>query len=227
VQRNDARQITVNVQGSLRLFELARAAGCERFVGLGSQAEYGNYDIPLQEDLTAHPLTAYGVAKLATCLLLQKLAELDAVRFVWLRLLSTYGPDDDEGHMIPTLIRELCEGAVPQLTLGEQVWDYLYIDDAVDAICAAAVSANTAGVYNLGSGKPCTIREVAERVRDLVDPTRSLGLGMVPYRPDQVMYLLGDARKLREATGWAPRVSLEEGLARTVDWYRSQATWER
>lgn len=219
--RNDVEQITGNVTNSLALFELVRAAGCACWIGVGSQAEYGYADGVLTEEVSPEPVTAYGVAKLCVGLLTRKLCELAGMRYVWLRLLAVYGPRDDERHLIPTVIRQLLARQVPALTLGEQIWDYLYIDDAVEAITAVAMDDAAEGMYNLGSGDACTVRRLVERLRDAIDPALPLGFGAVPYRPDQVMHLRADISRLRAVTGWTPRVGLDEGLRRTVAWYRT------
>jgi UDP-glucose 4-epimerase len=220
-RRNDAEQITRNVTGSLALFELARAAGCGCWIGVGSQAEYGAHEGILTERTPTEPVTAYGVAKLCVGLLTRRLGEIAGMRAVWVRLLATYGPQDDERRLIPTVIRQLLAGEVPALTPGAQEWDYLYVDDAVEAIYRAAVTDAARGVYNLGSGDARSVRDIVERIRDLIDPALTLGFGQVPYRPDQVMHLHADIAHLRDAIGWAPSIGLDEGLRRTVEWYRS------
>ncbi|MBA2732935.1 MAG: NAD-dependent epimerase/dehydratase family protein, partial [Acidobacteria bacterium] len=170
------------------------------------------------------PLTAYGTAKLCVGLLTKKLCELSGMRYVWLRLLATYGPKDDERHLLPATIRKLLAHERPSLTPGEQHWDYLYIEDAAEAIYRAAVSEEAQGVFNLGSGESQSIRSIMERVRDMVDPSLSLGFGEMPYPPDQLMRLETSIDRLRHTTGWTPQVSLDEGLRRTIDWYKSQGT---
>jgi nucleoside-diphosphate-sugar epimerase len=218
-QREEAEQILTNVTGSLNLLEWVIAAGCRCFVGVGSQAEYGPYDLPLHEDLPPRPTTAYGTAKLCTGWLARKLCEIHDVRCVWLRLLATYGPADDERHLIPTVIRELLARRRPALTAGQQRWDYLYVEDAADAIYRAACTADAQGFYNLASGAAYSVREVSERIRDLIDPALPLGLGEVPYPPQQLMRLEADIGRLA-TTGFRTKVSLDEGLRRTVSWYR-------
>jgi nucleoside-diphosphate-sugar epimerase len=220
-EREDPEQVTGNVTGSLALLRAAAETGCECFVGLGSQAEYGPSDGILTEDLPARPVTAYGVGKLCAGMLTGRLAAMLGVRHVWLRLLATYGPKDDGRRMIPTVVERLLRGEVPALTEGLQRWDYLYVEDAAEAICQSAVGAPT-GVYNLASGEARAVREVVEKIRDLVDPALSLGFGEVPYSPGQVMRLEANISKLRRATGWEPGVGLGEGLRRTIEWHRSR-----
>jgi UDP-glucose 4-epimerase len=118
----------------------------------------------------------------------------------------------------------LLAGARPRLTRGEQRWDYLYVEDAARAIYEAAVKSEAQGVFNLGSGEAVSLRHILELVRDLVDPSLPLGFGEIPYRPDQSMRLETSIDRLRAATGWKPRVSLDEGLRRTVEWHKSRAS---
>jgi nucleoside-diphosphate-sugar epimerase len=219
--RNSIDQVTCNVTRSLELWHVLHNAGCKILVGVGSQAEYGSYPGVLCEDMPTTPVTAYGSAKLALGILLKQLCAIAGMRFVWLRLFSAYGPGDDERHMVPGLIRTLMRREKPPLTLGEQIWDYLYVTDVVNALCASLES-EAAGVFNLGSGKPCVLRDFILKVRDSIDPTLPLGFGEVAYRCDQVMNLTADIGRLKAATGWSPEVSLPEGIRRTVEWYREQ-----
>lgn len=220
--RNDPSQITLNVSGSLRLLEIVQAAGCRCWVGMGSQAEYGPYEGILTETLPPRPVTAYGIAKLCTGLLCAKLCAMAETRFLWFRLLATYGPGDDPRHLLPSVIELLIEGKTPALTAGAQRWDYLYIDDAAQALSHAALHSDAQGIFNLGSGHAVTVREMVEQARELIDPTLSLGFGAIPYRPDQSMLLQADISSLQRETGWSPTIRLEEGLQLTVDWHKSR-----
>jgi len=220
--RNDTSQITRNISGSLEVFEASLEAGCSCWIGMGSQAEYGSQDGLLCEDMAPFPKTAYGTAKLCTGMLTQKLCEMNGMRFLWLRLLATYGPMDDPRHLLPAVIDQLLKGERPALTLGEQCWDYLYIDDAVEAIARLALETEAQGIFNLGSGNAKTVREIVEQARDLICPSLPLGFGEIPYRPDQIMHLQADIAKIQTATGWSPQIDLVEGLRRTIAWHRDR-----
>ena len=218
--RNDPAHIDKNFLGSIALLRLALRVGAGAFVGLGSQAEYGPQDNVLDEEARTEPTTAYGVAKLCTCLFSKHLAAASEMRFVWLRLFSSYGPKDSPEWMIPYLIRTLARGERPSLTAGEQVWDYVYIEDAAEAIYKAAATKDAQGVFNLGSGRAHRLREIVERIRDMIDPALPLGFGEVAYAPNQVMNLQADITRLTAVTGWRPKTTLSEGLSRTVEWFR-------
>jgi UDP-glucose 4-epimerase len=219
--RNSPQQISQNLVSTLAIWEAARVAGCKVWIGLGSQAEYGPCKGILREDMFPKPVTAYGVAKLVAGLSTAKMSELAGIRHVWLRLLSAYGPGDDVRHMLPSVILDLLARRKPSLTLGEQVWDYLYLDDTAAAICAV-LEQEVAGVFNLASGTTATIRNIVEQIRDMIDPSLPIGFGEVPYRDDQVMHLEADITRLTSATSWRPEVSLERGLSQTVEWYREK-----
>jgi nucleoside-diphosphate-sugar epimerase len=220
--RNSTEPAIQSVTGSLRLWDLLGQHHCSTFIGVGSQAEYGPQATALTEDLPTAPQTVYGASKLALGLLLKQLCATAGMRFAGLRLLSAYGPGDDDRHMVPTLIQTLLRGEKPALTAGEKIWDYLYVSDAAAALCAVLES-DAVGFFNLGSGQPSALRDFVSMLRDSIDPRLPLGFGEVPYRRDQVMHLVADIRRLQAATGWAPQISLQEGIQRTVASYRCQS----
>jgi UDP-glucose 4-epimerase len=219
--RDQTNQISTNVVGSLQFWELAKDCGCKHWIGLGSQAEYGLYNEVLREDLPARPVSTYGVAKLTCGMLTGKMSEMVGMKHTIVRLLSTYGPSDDPRNMIPSVILTLLAGKRPAMTKGEQIWDYVYVEDAARALCQIAET-GASGILNLASGETFEIRDVAERIRNLVDPRLEIGLGDLPYGQDQIMYLKGDIGRLKSATGWQPEIPLQEGLHRTVEWFRNE-----
>jgi len=217
--RNDPMQIS-NIDPTLETLRLARKLGCERWVGTGSQAEYGPLNRRISENDPPEPTSLYGAAKAATCLLTQVLGKQLGIEPVWARVFSTYGPGDNSGWMLVDVIKQLLNGQCPALTLGEQLWDYLYVDDAADALFAMGKAANLSGVYNLGSGQSQSICSIAEMTRDLINPELPLGFGEIPYRPEQVMHLEANIDKLTRDTGWRPSVSLVSGISNLIEWIK-------
>lgn len=208
-----------NIAASIALYRLSESLDCAAFVGLGSQAEYGPAPGRLDESGPTHPTTVYGAAKLATGLVLERMAATAGRRLAWLRLFSSYGNDDDPSWMLQYLTRSLLAGERPSVTAGEQRWDYIHVDDVASAV-VAALDSRAHGMFNLGSGDARPLRRIIEQLRDLIDPALPIGFGEVPYRADQVMHLEADIAALREATGWSPKVDLSDGLRRLVEWHR-------
>lgn len=221
---DDVAQIRANLPGSLDLLQLAAEVGAKRWVGFGSAVEYGTCSGLISETLTPVPTTLYGISKYALCLMTEKICSLDSLDFAWIRPFWTFGPKDDGLRLIPMLIHKLLAGERPALTPGEQLWDYLYVDDAVEAIVRLGMEPAASGIFNLGSGEATSVRSIVEQIRDRIDPALPLGFGDIPYRHDQVMHLQADITKLSNATRWRPQVSLAEGLRRTIDWHRSLKT---
>ncbi len=212
-----------NVANTLELVKLAHLAGAGHFVGLGSQAEYGPCLHRIDEAQPARPISLYGTAKLCAGLLSGRMCAEAGLRFAWLRLFSAYGPKDDPKCLIPFLCRSFLAHEHAATTAGEQLWDYLYVEDAAEAIYRVALTPDASGVFNLGSGTVHAIREVAERLRDLMDPQAAIGFGAVPYASGQVMHLEANIDRLRRATGWESSTLLSVGLARTAQWHRQQS----
>jgi nucleoside-diphosphate-sugar epimerase len=215
--RASAAQVKDNLLPCCALVEAAGQAGVETFVGIGSQAEYGPVDGVTTEETLPQPTSVYGAAKLAACQLGRAIARQAGMRFAWLRLFAAYGPGDNPDWLIPSLIRQIRSGERPRLTAGTQKWDYLYIDDAAQAVLSVIANPAASGTFNLASGRPVAVRALVEAIRDLVAPERALQFGEVPFAPDQIMHMEGSVEKLRRETGWTPATPLIEGLRRTVE----------
>ncbi|MBL8872327.1 MAG: NAD(P)-dependent oxidoreductase [Planctomycetaceae bacterium] len=223
LDRNDVSTQVRNLDLCLELIDVGAASGCQHWIGAGSQAEYGPKLEAISEEDSTHPTTLYGAAKLAAYHLSRTYCGLRNIKHSWLRVFSTYGPDDNENWMIPSLIRQLISGQVPKLTAGEQQWDYLHVSDAARAFVAVAQH-RAEGVFNLGSGEAPSLRSTIEHIRDLVSPGAALGFGQVPYRNDQVMRLQARTEKLHQKTCWHPLVPLKDGLRETADWFITHAS---
>jgi UDP-glucose 4-epimerase len=218
---NLPEQVFENVPGTLDAVRILADAGCQTLIYAGSSVEYGVFQVPVRETDLPRPSNLYGAAKYGTEVLVEGLCRVYGMRFCGVRVFWTYGPMDDQLRMIPSVIGSLLDGKKPRLTEGGQLWDFLYIGDAIRALTLLAETRGATGVFNLGAGKPVSIRHVVELVRNLIDPSIELAFGDIPYGANQIMHLEPDVARLRAATGWSPSVDLADGLQRTVAWYRS------
>lgn len=217
---NDISQVYSNVPGTLELMRITAEAGATTFINFGSCVEYGEYRVPVRESDPVHPKNLYGSAKYSVEQLMQHMAPSLGIRFSSLRLFWAYGPADEPARLIPSLIMKLLKKEHLPMTKGEQLWDYLYIEDAVEAIMSVMNTSSAEGIFNLGSGRPQPLRLIGEKIAAFVANGSVPSFGDIPYRPDQVMHLEADITRLQQATGWNPRVSLDEGLKATVAWYK-------
>lgn len=210
--RDDAEVQTRNIQYTLDACHLAKRCGCQVFVGAGSQAEYGVQSVGLTSDLPVNPESGYGIAKYAAGKLSAMLCKNLGMRQCWVRILSVYGPNDGENSLISYLIREFKAGNAPQLTKCEQMWDYLYADDAADAILAVAEKGVDGKAYPLGSGNGRRLSEFVEDIRNAINPSLEVLYGAKEYYPHQPMHLVADISELAADTGWKPRWSFIDGI---------------
>lgn len=217
--RNELFQIRENVSLTMNSVELSSATGCAHWIGIGSQAEYGNQNKQMHERSPLEPTTIYGKAKVACCWTALGLCQTYDLNGTWLRLFDPYGPGDRPEWLIPYLIKEMSIGNAPRLTSCEQLWDYIYIDDVARAI-KMVVESEAVGIYNLGSGKTVSLKKVVEIIQRLVNVNVQPGFGDIEYRKDQVMCLHADISKLSGVTGWQPTIELEEGLRKTVEYFK-------
>ena len=218
--RNDMPAQISNIQYSIDAARCAKDLGCTVFIGAGSQAEYGRVDGVLTPSTPTFPENGYGIAKLCAGSMTRIECERLGIDHVWVRILSIYGPGDSKSTMISGLITKLLKGECPDLTKGEQQWDYLFSQDAGRAFYMIANSGISGKTYVLGGGTARPLKEYIETIRDLIDPALPLGFGKVPYSPKQVMQLQADISSLTEDTGFTPSVDFAKGAEITINTFR-------
>ena len=210
--RNDVSKQLVNVQYTIDAVHLAKRLGCHKFVGAGSQAEYGTPNVILKADTPVNPLVPYGVAKYAAGRLSAMECKKEGLEYNWVRILSIYGPHDNEG----TLLNQLVYNAKNNIPMGlsgcEQIWDYLHEDDAGAAFVAVAEKGIDGKIYPLGSGVGRPLKEYVQDVISVVNPDYKPEYGKFPYSPTQPMSLVADVSELKQDTGWKAETSFFKGI---------------
>lgn len=187
--RNDMYLQNQNVMYSLDAVNLAKRYGCSLFIGAGSQAEYGRVKKPLLSTSPTFPENGYGYAKLCAGFMTRDYAHQLGLEHIWTRILSIYGPNDNPNSLVMSAIRAFSNNEVFKCTKGEQVWDYLYSDDAAKALLTMALEAKDGDVIPLGSGKTRLLKDFISDIRDVINPDCAIDFGAVPYNPNQVMFL--------------------------------------
>lgn len=207
-----------NISAALAAVGAAKALQANVFVGAGSQAEYGR--VPegvLAPDTATNPVSGYGMAKLCAGQMTRYLCREAHIRHVWARPLSVYGPYDGAGTLIASAMAAFQSGERFSMTAGEQIWDYLYSADAAEAFYQMALAGRDGAVYTFGCGRARPLRAYIEELRDTIDQSLEIGLGDVPYLPDQVMRMEADNTAIATDTGWRPQISFAEGVRRMME----------
>lgn len=214
--------IEAHFEGVQNLLDAVDLNSLKRFVQIGSADEYGAAAAPQSETIREAPISPYSLAKVAATHFLQMLWRTSQFPAVTLRIFLAYGPGQSEKRFLPQIIRGCVQNNRFPVSEGGQLRDFCYVDDVVEGILRALYVPEVCGqVINLASGIPVTIRSMIEQVCALVGQGQP-DFGQIPYRKGENMALWADTSLAHELLGWAPKVSLEEGLARTINYYRNE-----
>lgn len=207
-----------NLASTVNLLVGLTQTGCARCVLAGSLEE------PDAADAAAVPCSPYAAAKAASSLYGRMFFELYGLPVVTMRLFMVYGPGQrDTRKLVPYTITSFLDGRIPSFSSGRRPVDWIYVDDVVDGLIAAGLDDGPAGyTADLGSGVLITVREVVLEIARLMGIGDDIAFGGVPDRPLERVRR-ADVAHTRGLLGWAPRVSLTEGLQRTIEYYREDA----
>ena len=203
-----------NLTSSVNLFTVATQIGCDRIILPGSLEE------PEGDCAEAVPSSPYAAAKWAASSYARMFHALYDAPVVITRIFMVYGPGRQSSQkLIPYVTMSLLRGEPPKLSWGTRSIDWVYVEDVVDGLLAAALKPGLEGSrVDLGSGTLVTVRGLVERLVELVDTNVRPQFGGVPERPlEQVR--AANLAETREKLGWMPATSLDDGLRRTVAWY--------
>lgn len=202
--RNDLYIQNMNLKYTLDAVNLASRLGCEMFIGAGSQAEYGRVSGIISPNTSANPENGYGIAKLCAGQMSRVFANNLNINHIWVRIFSIYGPYDNSKTMIMSSISQMLDNKSPDYTKAEQLWDYLYAEDAARALYLVAKKGKNNSIYCIGSGKTKPLHEYIKTIRDIINTDIKLNLGAIPYTEKQVMHLCADISNLTKDTRICP-----------------------
>jgi UDP-glucose 4-epimerase len=217
----------VNVDGTLNCLMAARDVGAKRFIFAASSSAYGDSEeLPKREDMKPHPLSPYGVSKLVGEMYCRVFFEVYGLPTVSLRYFNIFGPYQDPhsqyAAVVPIFITRLLKGESPVVFGdGEQSRDFTYIDNAVQANLLAVRSDKADGkTINVACGTRYTLNELVEHLKRLTGS--DISPEYVPPRQGDIKHSMGDISSASRLLGYSTQVSFEEGLKRTVEWFKNR-----
>ena len=222
----------VNATGAMNVMLACKRAGVERVLQYSSSEVYGTAQyVPMDEHHPLRPCSTYAVSKLAADRLCYSLHKEQGLPIIILRQFNTYGPRETHPYIIPELITQLSNGNRLRLGNLKARRDLTYVDDAVaGSIGLMKCDAAVGEVVNLGQGRDWSVEELAQVIARLMGYSSvEMEVQHVRLRPMDVERLNCSYFKAMTLFGYQPQVSLEEGLQRTIDWYRhngGQWVWE-
>ena len=210
-----------NIFYTLQAVRAAAELGCRRFIGAGSQAEYGPMDVEkISPDSPVNPSTPYGASKLAAGHLAGMLCRELGMECIWPRIFSVYGKYEKETTMVASGLRKMLAGEPTEFTPAMQRWDYLYSRDAGRAFYLIGEKGKGGSFYCVGSGQARPLKEYIEEMAALTGAGKP-GIGAKPYPPGAVMNLCADIGTLTGDTGFIPEYTFEQGIRETIEWIKA------
>ena len=217
-----------NVDGTLNLLVAARDAKVKRVIYAASSSAYGDTPtLPKREDMLPRPLSPYATAKLASEYYMTSFYRCYGLETVCLRYFNVFGPRQDPSSpysgVLAKFITQMLKGEPPTIFGdGQQSRDFTYVDNVIEANLLAATTQNSevaGGVFNVATGRQTSLYQTIQILKELTSYSGDVTHG--PERIGDVKHSLADVSLAKQWFGYIPKVEFEEGLARTVAWYRN------
>ena len=217
----------INISGTLNLLVAARVARIKRFVFASSSSVYGNDPrLPKEEDMKAEPLSPYALSKLVGEMYCQLFSQIYALSTVCLRYFNVFGPRQDPfsqyAAVIPNFIVRLIKDERPVIYGdGEQSRDFTYVSNVVEANVLAAKAEDLSGeIINIACGERTTVNNLAERINQILN--KDINPSYDKPRPGDVKHSWAGVSRAEKILNYAPKISFNEGLKRTIQWYKER-----
>ena len=223
-QSSVERMVQTNLLGTIYLIQACMRANVESFVNTGSSSEYGYKDRASAEDDWLEPNSEYALTKASSTMYSRWIARTTGFAISTLRLYSVYGPWEDPGRLLPTLIRYGIVGKLPPLVGADIARDYVSVEDVCRAyrmVVTRPADGEAGAIYNVGTGKQTSLRDVVDIARRVLKVSAEPQWGSMPDRRWDTRTWVADPRKIERDLGWRPKDTLEEGFRRMVEWFRS------
>lgn len=216
-----------NMSMSLDVVRFAAYLRPRVFIVPGSTNEYLYYGKPIDENAVPSPPNAYGSVKIAIRYLAQLYTRKFGMGFVYVVIAGIYAADRKDNNVIYYTIERLLRGEKPALTKLEQLWDYVYIDDVVEALYLLGGKGKDGVFYTVGRGDNQPLYKYIETIRNLINPNLPLGIGDVPYLSDKLPCSCVDLTAIKRDTGFEPKVDFEDGIKGVIEMLRQDMENEK
>jgi len=214
------RIIRINIQGTINLINAMNGKDYDCFIHVGTLEEYGNNPVPFTEKQIPDPMSPYSASKTSAAVFCKMFHKVFGSPTITLRLPVVYGQYQSPKMFIPELIISALLKKDFKMSEGEQSRNFIYVEDIVDGLIKASIKKEAIGeIINLGNEKEYKLKDVVTKVLDLMgNPIKPL-IGALPYRNKEIMHYYCDGAKARDILGWYPKIDLDTGLKKTIDWY--------
>ncbi|MGB4985171.1 MAG: NAD(P)-dependent oxidoreductase [Erysipelotrichaceae bacterium] len=211
-----------NVKNTCKYIELCRDLGCKRVIYASSINEMETYEYLQSDDINPVGGYIYGTGKLAAHLMGETVAKINGVEFIPVIITNIYGVGEKSARMIYTSISKLLKKEHCSFTEGNQIYDFVYITDAINSIVAVAEKGKPFNRYYIGSGNPKPLKEFLNEMKNTVDKSAILGLGDIPFNGADISYNQFQLDKVYKDTGYCNQVDFSTGIEMTTEYIRKE-----
>ena len=220
-QKNDPQIQLANISFSMEMLEYAKEIGAKRFLGIGTVAEYAFGENLIEANtVTQTPNDMYGAAKTSAHYMLETYAKLLDIPFNWVVCPSTFGEGRRDDNIITYTIVSLLNERVPRYGMLTQMWDFLYVGEVARELRLIGEKGCYGKTYGIGSGIYRQLKDYIVKIRDIINPDLMLGIGEIPSMSEKAVSSCVNIYELVKDTGFEPKVSFEEGIERTISFYK-------
>lgn len=212
-----------NIQYSCDAVKLAHRFGCKRFIYAGSIMEYDAESLLHSNEGICPPKTyIYNTAKLSAGLMAKSLAYEYGMEYCSYIISNVFGPGEHSERFINSMVRRMIANEIIQLTHGRQKYDFIYIDDAVNAMMIVALSGINQYSYYIGNETVETLKTYVERMKKVIGSNSELEYGRIPLLMKTLDYSEFDTSRMKKEFGWSPQVNFETGIQKLVEFEKGE-----
>ncbi len=217
--RGDYNVQLQNVKSTCDAVEACNEMGIRRFVFASSIMEYEINQLMGTEEQPGIN-TLYSSAKLSADYMARAVAGKYGIEYIRGVISNIYGPGELSARLINTSLRKLLKGEHCSFSLGEQLYDFIYVDDAAEAFAKLGEKGHKNKTYYIGSQEPRKLKYFLLEMKDQVDPEIQIGLGEIPFSGQSLSYKEFDLKAVEQDTGFLPQVPFAEGIRKTIAWIK-------
>jgi len=221
-QQDIQKTIDTNLLGTINLVRACQRVGFKAFIHTGSSSEYGIKEKPMKETDVLEAGNLYGMTKAAATLYCQNAAKKDDLPIVVMRPFAVYGPFEEQTRLIPTLITSYLKGESPNVSSPDSVRDFVFVGDLIKAyeVAVERIPEVKGEIFNVGSGSEYTIQQVIDTMKRLTNSRVDPVYGEVKPNQEEPAHWVADVSKAKDLLGWQPAYTMEQGLEKTISWFR-------
>ncbi|MEW9180955.1 SDR family NAD(P)-dependent oxidoreductase [Bacillus mycoides] len=214
--------IETNIIGTCNIIQAAKFVNCKKIINMGSSSEYGNKMEPIHENMLLTPVDIYGSTKAASTILAHQIASENNINLITLRPFGIFGEAEEPHKLFSYIILQVLQNKDVNLTLCNQLRDYCYIENIIDACILAIENTNVQNeIFNIGSGNIYPLKHYVELLFKHLNTHSRPNYGAISSRTNERWIPEANIQKIKNSLSWEPRINIEEGIIKTINWYKN------